>query len=383
MKKNKKILFLVNDLSFFISHRLLIAETVFHKGYNVIIGYGETGGADPFLLQNKGFKINSVFMQRGGLNLLNEFKTLFSIWKLFKKEKPEIVHLITIKPYLYGGIISQLLKIPSVVSSVSGLGTLFTSKNFKSIFLQFLLYPVYKLAFNHHNQKVIVQNLDDLKVLVNLGYLKLSKSKLIKGSGVNLDNFTKLKEKGTVAIICFAGRLIREKGVYEFISAARLLRQKNINARFLLAGSLDNKNPSSLSQMDLERIKDEGYVEVLEYQKDIRDLYEKSHIVCLPSYREGFPKALMEAAAAGRAVVTTDVPGCRDAIVPNKTGLIVPIKDAEKLASALQWLIEHSKERVAMGKAGRIFAEREFSIEKIVSEHLEIYEELTEKLDNY
>lgn len=379
MKKNKKILFLVNDLSFFISHRLLIAETVFHKGYNVIIGYGETGGADPFLLQNKGFKINSVFMQRGGLNLLNEFKTLFSIWKLFKKEKPEIVHLITIKPYLYGGIISQLLKIPSVVSSVSGLGTLFTSKNFKSIFVQFLLYPVYKLAFNHHNQKVIVQNLDDLKVLVNLGYLKLSKSKLIKGSGVNLDNFTKLKEKGKVPIICFTGRLIREKGVYEFISAARLLKKRGINARFYLAGNLDTKNPTGLSIIDYNKIK-KNYVEFLGYQKDIPTLYANSHIICLPSYREGFPKSLMEAAAASRSIVTTNVAGCRDVIIPGKTGILVPVKNSHKLADALQWLIEHPKERVAMGKAGRKLAEKEFKIEKIVKEHLEIYQELSNKI---
>ena len=206
---------------------------------------------------------------------------------------------------------------------------------------------------------------------------------MIKGSGVNLDNFTKLKEKGVAPIICFAGRLIKEKGVYEFISAARLLRQKNINARFLLAGSLDNKNPSSLSQKDLDRIKNEGYVEVLGYQKDIPALYEKSHIVCLPSYREGFPKALIEAAAAGRAVVTTDVPGCRDAVVPNKTGLIVPVKNTEKLAWAIQWLIEHSKERVAMGKAGRELAVKEFSIEKIIKEHLKIYRELSKKKDNY
>lgn len=380
MKKNKKILFLINDLSFFISHRLLIAETVFHKGYDVIIGYGETGGADPFLLQQKGFKVKSLFMQRGGLNLFNEFKTLLSIWKFFKKEKPDIVHLVSIKPYLYGGVISQVLKIPSVVSAVSGLGTLFTSKNFKSVFLQLLLYPIYKLAFNHHNQIVIVQNLDDLKVLVNLGYLKSSKAKLIKGSGVNLKNFTKLKEKGKVPIICFAGRLIREKGVYEFISAAQLLRKKNINARFVLAGSLDDKNPSSLNQSDLERIQNEGFVELLGYQKDIPALYEKSHIICLPSYREGFPKALSEAAAAGRAVVTTDVPGCRDSIIPNKTGLVVPIKQSKKLANALQWLIEHPRERVAMGKAGRELAEREFSIDKIVQEHLEIYQELSNNI---
>ena len=379
MAINKKILFLINDLNFFISHRLPISESAVRKGYNIVIGYGETGGADPFFLKQKGFKIKSIFMRRGSINLINEFITFFNILKFFKKEKPDLVHLVTIKPYLYGGIASQILKIPSVVSAVSGLGTLFTSKNLKSNILRIFLYPIYKLAFNHCNQKVIIQNLDDLKVLTELGYFKLSKSKLIKGSGVNLKNFKKLKEVNEFPTICFAGRLIREKGVFEFISAARILKQRNINAKFLLSGILDDKNPSSLNRFEIDKIKNEGFVEVLGYQKDIPTLYEKSHIICLPSYREGFPKALVEAAAAARAIVTTDVPGCRDSIIRNKTGLIVPVKNSKKLADALQWLIENPKERVAMGKAGRELAEKEYSIEKIVREHLEIYEELLNK----
>ena len=376
MKKNKKILILVNYLSFFVSHRLPIAEALLAKGFEVFIGYGELRGADPKLLEQRGFKVDFIPMQPGGLNLLKDLKTLYYIWVFFKRVEPDIVHLITIKPYLYGGIISRLCGVQGLITAVSGLGTLFVNKDLKSKLIRLLLYPIYKLAFNHLNQKIIVQNKDDLKVLVNWGVLNPSKVKLLKGSGVKLENFTNLDEPGGTPVVCFAARLLRDKGVYEYVSAVRLLKERGIKAEFLLAGDLDINNPTGLKLKDLNKIRDEGYVKIIGYQKDIATLYAKSHIICLPSYREGFPKSLIEAAAAGRAVVTTDVPGCRDAIIPNKTGLLVPIKDSQKLADALQWLIENSKERIAMGKAGRNFAEKEFKIEKIILNHLDIYQDI-------
>ena len=376
MKKNKKILFLVNYLSFFLSHRLPVAEALLAKGFEVFIGYGELRGADPKLLEQRGFKVDFIPMQPGGLNLLKDLKTLYYIWVFFKRVEPDIVHLITIKPYLYGGIISRLCGVRGLITAVSGLGTLFVNKDLKSKLIRLLLYPIYKLAFNHLNQKVIVQNKDDLKVLVNWGVLNPSKVKLLKGSGVKLENFTNLDEPGGTTTVCFAARLLRDKGVYEYVSAVRLLKERGIKAQFLLAGDLDINNPTGLKLDDLNKIKNECYVKILGHQKDIATLYAKSHIICLPSYREGFPKSLIEAAAAGRAVVTTDVPGCRDAIIPNKTGLLVPIKDSQKLADALQWLIENPKERIIMGKEGRKFAEKEFSIEKIILNHLDIYQDL-------
>ena len=376
MKKNKKVLILVNYLSFFISHRLPIAEALLAKGFEVFIGYGELRGADPKILEQRGFKVYFIPMQPGSFNLLNDFKTFYYIWSFFKRVKPDIVHLVTIKPYLYGGIISRLCGVQGLITAVSGLGTLFVNKDLKSKLIRLLLYPIYKLAFNHLNQKIIVQNKDDLKVLVNWGVLNPSKVKLLKGSGVKLENFTNLDEPGGTPVVCFAARLLRDKGVYEYVSAVRLLKERGIKAEFLLAGDLDINNPTGLKLKDLNKIRDEGYVKIIGYQKDIATLYAKSHIICLPSYREGFPKSLIEAAAAGRAVVTTDVPGCRDAIIPNKTGLLVPIKDSQKLADALQWLIENSKERIAMGKAGRNFAEKEFQIEKIILNHLDIYQDI-------
>lgn len=376
MKKNKKISIIINDLSFFYSHRLPIAEELIKKGFEVCIGYGVLGRTDKYFLERKDLKFVSIPMKRGGVNPIKEIQTIINIWKFIKKEKPDLIHLVTIKPYLYGGIVSYLANVPAVISAVSGLGTLFINSDFKSRLLRFLLYPIFKLAFKHNNQKVILQNEDDKKKLVNWGVLNPSKVKLLRGSGVKIKNFTKLEESKDIITVCFLGRLLRDKGVYEFISAARLIKNRGVKARFWLAGDEDIDNPSGLNKKDLKDIKKEGIVEVLGYQKDIPQLYASAHIICLPSYREGLPKSLIEAAAASRAIVTTDVSGCRDAIIPNKTGLLVPLKNYEKLADALQCLIENPKKREAMGKEGRKFAEKEFPIEKIVEGHLEIYQEL-------
>ena len=379
MKKNKKLLILVNDLNFFCSHRLPIAEALLVKGFDICIGYGEIGGADQSLLKQKGFKVYSIPMQRGSINILKELKTFFYILRFFKREKPDIVHLITIKPYLYGGIAARIMGVPAVISAVSGLGALFIHKDMRSKFLRFILYPFYKLAFKHSSQKVIIQNNDDMQLLVNWGVLNPAKVKLIKGSGVKIEHFTNLDEPDGIPVVCFAARLLKDKGVYEFVSAAKLLNKKGVNARFYLAGNLDEKNPAGLNQYDLNQIKSEGYVEILGYQKDIPKLYANSHIICLPSYREGMPKSLIEAAAASRVVVTTDVTGCRNVIIPNKTGFLVPVKNTKKLADTLEWLIKNPNERVAMGKEGRKFAEKEFPVEKIVKSHLDVYDELLNK----
>ena len=353
-----------------------IAEVALAKGFNVVIGYGEQGNIDLRPLLQKGFKMKYIPIYRGSINPLKDLKTIFYIWKFFKRERPDIIHLVTIKPYLYGGIISRIIGIPSVVSAVSGLGTLFISKDLKSSILRLLLYPVYKVAFNHFNQKVIFQNEDDLKVLVEWGILNSFKAKILRGSGIKLENFINLNDPGGIPTVCFAARLLRDKGVYEFVYAAKLLKERGVEAKFCLAGELDTTNPTGLNLDDLNKLKKDTFVEVLGYQKDIPALYASSHIICLPSYREGLPKSLIEAAAASRAIVTTDVPGCRDAIIPNKTGLLVPAKDPQKLADALHWLIEHKQERIAMGKAGRKLAERDFPIEKIVQSHIDIFQEL-------
>lgn len=374
--KKKKILILINNLSFFISHRLPIAEHLLKKGFEVVIGYGELGRTEPKILEQKGFKISFVPINRGSMNIFKELRTLYYIWNFFKKEVPDICHVVTIKPYLYGGIISRLLRVPCLVSAVSGLGTIFISKNLKNKFLRFFLYPIFKFAFNHPNQKIILHNKDDENLLIKWGVLNKKNVEIIKGSGVNIENFKNTKEPSGIPVICFVARLLAEKGINEFISAARILISKGVQAKFYIAGDLDLHNPSGLTNDNLKRINEERVVELLGYQKNIPALFAKSHIVCLPSYREGLPKTLIEAAAASRAIVTTDVPGCRDAIIPNKTGLLAPVKDIKKLADAIEWLIKNPQERIAMGKAGRKFATEKFAIEIIIKDHFDIYQNL-------
>lgn len=375
-----KVLILVNDLSYFLSHRLPVAQAATAAGYEVSVGYGELGAVAPEVLAQIGFPTHFVPMQRGGTNPLQELRSLYSIWRLYRSLRPDVVHLVTIKPYLYGGLVARLARIQGAVSAVAGLGSVFIRMDWRSRLFRALLYSINRLAFGHPNQSVIVQNRDDASVLVNWGVLDPQKIKLLRGSGVDLTAFTQLDEPGGVPTVCFAARLLRDKGVYDFVAAARLLRERGVEARFWLAGDTDTKNPTGLTESELQSLRDEGVVEVLGYQKDIPSLYAQSHIICLPSfYGEGIPKALIEAAAASRAVVTTDHPGCREAVIPNESGLLVPVKAPEKLADALQWLIENPVERVAMGKAGRKLAEKEFAIEKIVQGHLEIYQELLER----
>lgn len=377
---NKTLLILVSHLSFFISHRLELAISAKNLGYNVKVAFGELDTDISYLTKN-GIENFHVPIQRGGTNIFRDFKSLYFIWSLFRKVRPDIVHLVSIKPYLYGGIIARLSRVPCVVSAVSGLGSLFIHEDFISRFLRLLIYPFYQIAFNHPNQKVIVQNQEDANLLVKWGVLNLKKVTLIRGSGVKIENFTNLKEKDKIPTVCFASRLILDKGVYDYVSAARLIQKRGVKAKFFLAGEIDNRNPTALKKNDLIDLKKDKNIEFIGYQKNIPLLYSNCHIVCLPSYREGLPKALLEAAAASRAVVTTDVPGCRDAIISNKTGLLVPIKNPVMLANSLQWLIENPIERVQMGKAGRELAEKEFRIEIIIKKHLNTYKELLSDFD--
>ena len=374
------LLIFVSDLSSLISHRLAVVLSAKEFGYRVKVLFGEPGNTDLAYLAARGIECVRVQMRRGGINPFVELASFFSVWQQFRKLRPEIVHLVTIKPYLYGGLAARLTGIPAVVSAVTGLGSMFIRLDWRSRLFRALIIPLYRFALRHPNQLVIFQNQDDADELISWGVLEQRKVRLLKGSGVNLAQFTRVDEPNGIPIICFAARLIRDKGVYDLVSAARLLRGRGIQARFWLAGDSDRENPTGLAEQELQALREEGVVEFLGYQKDIPDLYAQSHIVCLPSYREGLPKALAEAAAASRAIVTTDVPGCRDAIIPNVSGLLVPVNNPEKLADALQWLIEHPKERIAMGRAGRKLAEREFSIEKIVRGHLDVYQELLDNL---
>jgi len=374
----KKVLFVVNSSAFFVSHRLPIAQQLIDKGYEVHLA---TSGEALAIFDEMGLSFHKVQFSRKGMHPLSELMTIWQLFKVFTDLQPDIVHTVTIKPYLYGGIAAKMAKVPAIVSAVSGLGVVFIATGFKAKFLRAVLYPLYKLAFSHKNETVIFQNSDDADFLANWVAIHPSKVRLIRGSGVDLNTYQYSAEPLGKLVVTFVGRLLADKGIREFIDASQIVHSNGIEVDFWVVGDLDEGNPASIPKAEMALWKELPNVKVIGFQKNIADLYSKSNIACLPSYREGLPKSLIEAAACGRAVVTTDVPGCRDAIESNKTGILVPVNNAEALADAIEYLIENSDVRKRMGAAGRALAEKEFAIQKIVAEHMKIYRKLLDKAE--
>jgi glycosyltransferase involved in cell wall biosynthesis len=371
----KRLLFLVNVDWFFLSHRLPIAIAAREQGFEVHVATTITDKLEE--LQNHGLIVHPLVIWRGRKSIIGETRTLREILVLFKKVRPQIVHLVTIKPVILGGIAARLTGVPGVVAAISGLGFVFIAKGFKAAMIRALVVGLYRLALGKENLRIILQNSHNRNLLLDKGVLKPEKVVMIPGSGVDLSAYQMAPEPDGVPVVTLAARLLRDKGVYEFVEAARLLAKQQVKARFWLAGNPDPGNPHSISQTQIDAWQLEGCVEHLGFRKDIDKLFAASRIVVLPSYYgEGLPKVLVEAAACGRAVVTTDHPGCRDAIEPGHTGMLVPPGDAAALAAAIQQLLGDSKLRQSMGNAGRRLAEREFAIEKVVTAHLAVYQDL-------
>ena len=371
----KKLLFVVNVDWFFISHRLPIALKAMEAGYEVHVLCTIIDKAE--YLENLGLIVHPFMFSRSGKNIASEINSIFKLYRQVKDIKPDLVHLVTIKPVLYGGIVARLARVPCVVSAISGLGFLFVArKGLKSRLLLSLVLFLYRIAMGHPNQIVIFQNPTDMNILLDAGGVSKDKVRIIRGSGVNLQKFPLRPENTGIPVVIMASRLLKDKGVFEFVDAARIVKSKGISARFQLVGEPDIENPESVTVKQVQSWKAEGIVECLGFRSDIASLYSQSNIVCLPSYREGMPKSLIEAAACGRVVITTNVPGCRDAIESDVTGVLVPARNAKVLAETIERLINDIQLRQKMGLAGRDLAEREFSIEKVVTTHLDIYSEL-------
>lgn len=375
--KNKKLLFIVNVDWFFISHRLPIALKALEAGYEVHLLCAITDQAD--YLERLGLIVHPFLFSRSGKNIFKELYYFYKLYRQVKSIKPDLLHLVTIKPVLYGGIIARIARVPAVVSAISGLGFLFVEREgFKARLLRDSALFLYRLAMKHPNQRVVFQNPTDMNALVDAGGVQKEKSRMIRGSGVDLQYYPMLAEPKGIPVIIMASRLLKDKGVSEFVEAARSIKSMGIKAIFQLVGEPDPANPESVSNKELEAWKTEGIVDCLGFRSDIAALFSLARIVVLPSYREGLPKVLIEAAACGRAVITTDVPGCRDAIEPNVSGVLVPARDASALAKEIERLMKDDVLREQMGRAGRDLAKREFSIEKVVATHLSIYQELLE-----
>ena len=375
MDQSLKLLFVVNDASFFLSHRLPIALAARDIGFNVFIVAPIS--EIVYKIESAGLTHIPWSLSRSGMHPLKEFKSIISLAKILRKIRPDIIHLVTIKPVLYGGILARLLSIPAMVAAISGMGYLFTDEKNSKIFNKWFIKQAYRFALKHPKCKIIVQNNDDKQSLNSMGALQAEHSLLIKGSGVDLNQYYQTALPKGDPLVILPARMLWDKGVGIFVEAAKILAENKFPVRMALVGPSDPDNPNSVPLQQLQAWKKENIVEWWGNQDDMPTVLSTSHLVALPSfYREGMPKSLLEAAASGRAIITTDSTGCRDVIEHGISGLIIPPKNATALADAIRELLLDPARLKRMGQQARLKAEAEFSIETVIQQHMDIYQML-------
>lgn len=368
----KKLFLVINVDWFFLSHRLPIALEAKNRGYNVTVFTIDTGRKEE--IESYGFRCIALPTSRAGTNVWDEMKVVWLLYRYYKKERPDIVHHVAVKPVTYGSLAAKWAKVPKVVNALSGLGFLYINADQNKLIHKFL-HLLFRYSFKNPNITFILQNQDDMKLIQDLNILDSHQIKLIKGSGVDLNLFSYTEETNKEKIrVVLPARMLWDKGVGEFSEATSGLHHKYKNrVEFILAGDSDMENKSGITSDILEKWTKEGHLSWIGFQKDMITVLTNSNVVVLPSYREGLPKSLIEACAIGRPIVTTDVPGCREVVDDGVNGYLVPVKDSKSLSLAIEKLILDKDLRIKMGKEGRKLAEREFSIESVIQKTFEIY----------
>lgn len=369
-----KLLYLISEDWFFCSHFIERALAAKAAGFEVVVAAREH--AHGAVIRNAGLRLIPMKIERRGVNPLVELKALFNILRIYRKERPDIVHHIALKPILYGSFIARLMKQPNIVNSPVGMGYVFTSNRWMARLLKPVVLAAIHWLINPRGSKVVFENKDDLTFFISGGLVHASDAVLIRGAGVNVDLFKPQVEPEGAPVVILVARMLWDKGIGEFVEAARQLHTEGISCRFLLVGAPDMGNPATISAEQLNKWNVEGDVEWIGHQNDIAAVLASSHIVCLPSYREGLPKALLEALAAGKPVVTTDVPGCREVVQNEVNGLLVPPREVPSLKNALQRLLTDPALRNDYGRKGRERAENEFSSQIIVNLTTNLYNDL-------
>ncbi len=377
-----KLLFVVNEAFFFMSHRLPVARAAQRAGFEVHVAApgDHVWAPDAFSIDDvrkAGFAFHTIPLSRRGKNPFFEARTVLALCRLYRQLNPDLIHHLTVKPNLYGGLAARVSGIPAMVNAVTGLGQIFVADGADAAVMRRIVVWAYRLAAGHGNCRFIVQNAADGDRLVGSGAIDAARVALIRGSGVELDRFRPTAEPPGAVVIVLAARLIWEKGVAAFVEAARRVKGRRDNVRFVLVGATRASIDRAVPEQDLRRWHDEGLVEWWGRREDMPAVLGQSHIVCLPSiYGEGVPRILIEAAACGRACVTTDLPGCRDIVRDGENGLIVPPGDVDQLVDSLIRLIDDDELRRRLGRNGRDIVEAEFSEKRVVDGTLAVYGDL-------
>jgi glycosyltransferase involved in cell wall biosynthesis len=369
-----KIALIANTDWYLYNHRRSLALEAKARGYDVVALSPRGDYVDR--LEALGIPWIEMTMGRSSVNPVTETVTLMRMARIYRKVKPDLVHHFTHKPLIYGSLAASWVGVPAVVNAVTGLGYIFTDESIRTRMLRILLRPLFKRAFLHPHALVIFQVEDDRDLFIDRGLISPEKTVLIAGSGVDLDRFKVLPQPAGNPIVMVASRMLWSKGIREFVQAAERLKADDPDVRFVLVGRPDQGNPSSIPHSQLQEWHDEGVIEWWGHRDDMPQVYGQAHVVVLPSYTEGVPRNLIEAAAVGRPIVATDLPGCRRVVEHGRNGLIVPLRDAGALVDALRRLLHDPDLRSRMGKQGRSIMAERFSDEVINDQTLSVYRRL-------
>lgn len=367
----RTLVFLVTEDWYFISHRLPLAKAAVEAGFRVVVATRVRAHGEQ--LREAGCEVVPLEWSRGAGNPFLELVILARVVQLYRLLRPAVVHHVALKPVILGSIAAMLARVPCVVNAIAGLGYLFINADGRARVLRPIVCGVLRILLNRRGTWVILQNPDDQEVLSRLAALDRDRTVLIRGAGVDVNAHAARPLPDGRPIVVLPARLLWDKGVGEFVDAARTLRSEKVDARFVLAGGLDPANPRAIDRSTVDHWVEDGAVEWWGHCEPMRAVYLQASVICLPSYREGLPKALLEAAATGRPLVTTDVPGCREVVRNGDNGLLVPPHQSGALASALRTLLGDPALRTAMGLRSRARAEAEFDVERVIAETLELY----------
>ena len=369
-----KLHFVVNEDWAFVSHFFERAVAAQSAGYNVdISAHCDEKRA---VLEGAGFTIYPHNISRSGTNPFIEIQNLFAMIKVFRKSKPDIIHLIALKPIVIGAIAARIYGKAQVVCAPIGMGYLFSSNDRKARLLQPLVRFVLRRLLKLKNTQVIIENDEDHESLVSGNFVKMSNIQVIKGAGVDLSLYKAIPENPDAQVVTMFSRVLRDKGVLDYVEAAKIVHREFPDAVLQLVGDCDPGNPTSFSESEVRSWESAGSIKWLGYRTDVPELLAASNIVCLPSYREGLPKTLLEACAAQRAIVATDVTGCREVVSHGSNGLLVQVRNPEKLAEAISQLLSDQVQRTAFAKNGRARAENEFASPIVIERTLAVYKKV-------
>lgn len=378
-RKKKIVALLANTGWYFYNFRLSLINYLIKKDFEIhlICPFDEY---TPKIIE-KGMVVHRWNLKSSSTNLFKEANSIISLYKIYQKIKPDIVHHFTIKSVLYGTLISNLCGIKFVINSITGLGTVFLSNKVKDKFLNFFIIRIYKLIIKNSKSNLIFQNKWDLNYFKKLNIAKDNNSFLIRGSGINTkyfkdNNIKKSFPKKKYWKLLFPARLILEKGINELIVACDSLWEKNKNFRLFIAGEFNLNQRGNISINNIERIREREYVEEIKYQSNMKNIYLNSDIVILPTWREGLSRSLLEAGSMELPIITTNVPGCKDIVLHKKTGLLVKRKDPESIKNAIKFLMEHKDLCEKFGKNVRVHIEKNFTNDVVNKQTYNLYKKI-------